>query len=65
MLMNKYVEILRQSPEFISLMAEIKEARPIIPVYSHSPDNTEEWKANSNVQKGFDLALSFLGEFYD
>ena len=63
--MNEYVEIMRQNPAFVSLMAEIKQERPIIPVYSHSPDNTEEWKANSNIQKGFDLALGFLGEFYD
>lgn len=60
--MKEYVEILRQRPEFQALLKEIKEQRPIIPRYIHEPDNTEEWKANSNIQKGFDLVLMYLGE---
>ena len=60
--MKEYLEVLRLQPEFIALIAQIKEERPIIPVYTHNPDNTDEWKANSNMQKGFNLCLHFLGE---
>jgi len=60
--MKEYLEILRNQPEFLLLMKEIKSQRPLIPEYNHHDDNIEEWKANSNMLKGFRLALSFLGE---
>jgi len=60
--MKEYLEILRQHEVFPIVMKELKEQRPTIPPYNHSPDNTEEWKSLSNQQRGYDLALSVLGE---
>lgn len=34
--------------------------RPIIPVHDSKKDNTEEWKAISAKQKGFDLCLALF-----
>jgi hypothetical protein len=63
--MNEFVEILRQNETFQVVMKEVKENRPTIPPYNHDPDNTEEWKALSNQQRGFDLALILFGEHND
>ena len=63
--MTPELEILRQNETFQTVMREIKKERPAIPPYNHEPDNTEEWRALSNQQRGFDLALSLLGEYYD
>ena len=60
--MTPYLEVLRTSPEFQALIVKLKEQRPVIPAYTHSPDNTEEWKANSNQRQGFNLCLTLLGE---
>jgi len=62
MMGNEYLEILRQNPEFLNLLKRVNEHRPIIPLHNMDPDNTESWKANSYMQRGFDLALSLLGE---
>ncbi len=59
------VEILRQNELFQTIMREVKKQRPEIPPYNHDPDNTEEWKALSNQQRGFELALSLFGEYYE
>lgn len=63
--MNEFVEILRQNETFQKVLQDAKAERPTIPPYNHSPDNTEEWKALSNMQRGFDLALSQFGEHYE
>jgi len=60
--MNEFVEILRQNETFQMVMKDVKEQRPTIPPYNHNPDNTEEWKSMSNMQRGFDLCLSQFGE---
>jgi len=60
--MREYLEILRQNEAFQMVIKGVKEERPTIPPYNHSPDNTEEWKSMSNQQRGFDLALSLFGE---
>ena len=61
-IMTAYLEILRSTEEFQMLLSQIKEQRPVIPVYDHINDNTEAWKANSNILKGFNLVLTLLGE---
>ena len=63
--MNEFVEILRQNETFQKVLQDAKAERPMVPPYNHSPDNTEEWKALSNMQRGFDLALSQFGEHYE
>jgi len=60
--MTPYLEMLRSTAEFQALVVMLKENRPVIPAYTHSPDNTETWKANSNQLQGFNLALTLLGE---
>ena len=60
--MNEFLEILRQNETFQKVMSDVKEQRPIIPLATYDPDNTEEWKALSNQQRGFDLALTLFGE---
>ena len=60
--MNEYLEVLRQQEAFHRVIEGLKRHKPVIPAYSHFPDNTEEWKANSNILKGFNLALILLGE---
>lgn len=60
--MTPEIEILRQNELFQTVMKEVLKERPTIPPYNHSPDNTEEWKALSNMQRGYDLALSLFGE---
>jgi len=34
--------------------------RPIVPAFDEKADNTEQWKADSMKQQGFDLVLKFL-----
>ena len=60
--MNEFVEILRQNETFQKVLQDAKAERPMVPPYNHNPDNTEEWKALSNMQRGFDLCLSRFGE---
>lgn len=60
--MTSYLEALRSTPEFQALIVELKGKRPVIPAYTHSPDNTEDWRANSNQLQGFNLCLTLLGE---
>ena len=62
MIKNEYLVMLRATPEFQGIMKQVKSHRPVIPVHSINPDNTDEWKANSWMQQGFDLCLSLLGE---
>ena len=63
--MNEFLEILRQNETFQKVMKDMKEQRPTIPLHNYDPDNTEEWKALSNQQRGFDLALTLLGESFE
>jgi hypothetical protein len=63
--MNDYLEQLRAQPLFQELMKGIREERPVVPAYSYTDDNTEEWKALSNIQRGFDKCLILLGEKID
>jgi len=61
-MMKEYLAALRQSEEFQNLIIKLKEDRPIVPAYTYSADNTEEWKALSNQLQGFNLCLTLLGE---
>lgn len=36
------------------------EQRPIIPSYTHTEDNTDQWKFDSAKQEGFDLCLQYF-----
>jgi len=63
--MNDYLFTLRSTIEFQNLIKEIKQHRPVIPVYDCEEDNTERWKANSNILKGYNLCLAHLGETDD
>ncbi len=63
--MSDYLEQLRVDPTFRHLLDSIIKQRPIVPVYNHHKDNTEEWKALSNMQKGFDKCLILFGEQID
>lgn len=63
--MKAELEILRQNELFQTVMREAKKQRPEIPLHNHDPDNTEEWKALSNQRRGFELALSYFGEYYE
>lgn len=60
--MTPYLEMLRSTAEFQALIVALKKDRPVIPAYTHKPDNTEDWKANSNQLQGFNLCLTLLGE---
>jgi hypothetical protein len=57
-----HLEVLRQNQSFQEVMKCVRLHTPVVPVYDHTDDNTEEWKANSNTLKGFNLVLSLLGE---
>lgn len=61
--MKKYDELLlsfRSHPLYQELKRDLRDARPVIPVFDPSTDNTETWKANSMKQEGFDLCLALL-----
>ncbi|MGI9317942.1 MAG: hypothetical protein ACR2QW_11460 [bacterium] len=60
--MKEFLELLRQSEHFRIVMDDVKKQRPEVPLHNYAPDNTEEWKALSNQQRGFDFALSLFGE---
>ena len=44
----------------IRLFREILKQRPQIPAYNFQKDNSEEWKARSSEQRGFDVWLTYL-----
>lgn len=62
--MNKeidpYLEVLRQSPDFVRTMSEIIKHRPTVPRHDPTDDNTELWKSLSAQQAGFDLCVYLL-----
>lgn len=60
--MSENLTILRQNELFQEEMQRIMKHRPTVPPYNYDPDNTEEWKAMSNMQRGFDLFAELLGE---
>ena len=62
---KQYLEVLKQNPTYQEVIKDLKLEKPIVPVYDHVSDNTEEWKAKSNMQRGFNLVLSLLGESYE
>jgi hypothetical protein len=59
---NSYLEALKMTAEYQALLKGVKQQRPIVPVYNPESDNTDAWKANSMMQKGFDLCLMFMGD---
>ena len=59
--MTEYLENLKLNPEFQKVLQMINEQRPVIPLHRHDPDNTAEWVALSNQQRGFDLCMSLFG----
>lgn len=44
----------------LKLIREILKQRPQIPMHNVQSDNTEEWKARSHEQRGFDIWLTYL-----
>ena len=60
--MNEYLEVLRQQEAFHKVIEYVKGQKPVVPMYDHISDNTDDWKAKSNMLKGFNLALILLGE---
>ena len=65
MISKEYLANLRETAEFQSLLAYLKEQRPEIPSYIPDPDNTKEWRKASLIRQGFDKCLVFLGEKLD
>lgn len=59
---KRFLEELKSDARWHQMIKEIKSHRPLCPQWNHENDNTDEWKARSNQQKGFDLILSLLGE---
>lgn len=49
-----------QHPYAEHFIQELLAARPVIPPHDAKQDNTEDWKAKSAQQKGFDLCCSFF-----
>jgi len=51
------------SDEFFQqyIVKELEEKKPIIPQHDPSKDNTEDWKAQSAMLKGYLLACTILG----
>jgi len=47
-------------PRFMKLVKEIMKQRPSIPTHNPGSDNTEDWKARSAEQRGFDIWVAFL-----
>lgn len=62
---KRFLEELKVNAMWQQTIAEIKTHRPLCPQWNHEDDNTDEWKARSNQQKGFDLVLTLLGEKHD
>ncbi len=48
---------MQSDPVYPLLLERIVRARPIIPGYNHSDDNTADWKHNSEIKIGYELAL--------
>lgn len=51
---------LYSDPRFLKLVKEIMRQRPTIPTHTPGLDNTEDWKARSAEQRGFDIWVAFL-----
>lgn len=51
---------LQTDPLFREVKQNLRECRPVVPVYDHRHDNTEEWKSKCLQQQGFDLCLAVL-----
>ena len=51
---------LYSDPRFEALVKEIMKQRPTIPTYDPRSDNTEDWKAASAKQIGFDIWVAYL-----
>jgi len=47
-------------PRFVELIKEAMKQRPTIPTYNPGSDNTEDWKAASAKQIGFDTWVAYL-----
>lgn len=59
----KYEDLIIQlhsHPFFEELQKDLLSLRPIIPSHDPNRDNTEDWKAKSAQQKGFDVCLAFF-----
>ena len=60
--MNSYLKALRETLEFQDLIKQIKKLEPVVPEWTPTEDNTDEWKSKSMMLKGFNLCLTYLGE---
>ena len=63
--MTPYMTELRQTIEWQHEVVRVKKSRPVVPAHNPSKYNTEEWKALSAMQQGFDLCLTYFGEHND
>jgi hypothetical protein len=51
---------INSDPRYTQLISEILKQRPVVPLHNPRNDNTEEWKAKSAEQRGFDIWLTYL-----
>lgn len=58
--MKDLVVRMKSDPEYKNLIEKIKTARPTVPAYNPSLENTEKWKADSMRQQGFDQLLAIF-----
>lgn len=58
--MNELLIELYADPRFEKLIQEIMKHRPVVPNHNPREDNTEEWKAKSAEQRGFDIWCTYF-----
>ena len=58
--MKEYLIAMRSTEEFQNVLELIRKEAPQVPGHTVSPDNTEEWKAQSHERDGFFYCLSFI-----
>lgn len=61
--MRSYADLLTQlhSHQFFDdMVKDLLSLRPVVPAHDAKSDNTEDWKAKSAQQQGFDLCLAFF-----
>lgn len=53
-----FLSNLLDTEEFNNLLDAVESLRPMIPIHTVEPDNTEEWKSKSANRNGFDLCFN-------
>jgi len=60
--MNEFLESLKGNHQYNDLIKSVNKNKPVIPRYDYDSNNTEDWKAKSNMLKGFELAMALMGD---